>query len=192
MTRENLRHLLSAAKVGIAGAGGLGSNCAAALARAGIGSLVIADFDRVSESNLDRQFYFRDQIGMPKVEALAQNLVRIDPTVRISAHIIRLDPESVVRLFSDCDVVVEALDDVSAKTIIVETVLSRLLGTPIVSVSGLAGIGHFKDIRVERHGDLFLCGDFEREVGPDLPPVAPRVGIVANLEADIVLEILTG
>ncbi len=84
MTRETMRARLAAARVGIAGCGGLGSNCAAALARAGVGRLVLADFDLVSEANLDRQFFFRDQVGAPKALALADNLRRIDPALWVT------------------------------------------------------------------------------------------------------------
>jgi sulfur carrier protein ThiS adenylyltransferase len=190
MTRDEYRARLGRKSVGIAGAGGLGSNCAQALVRAGIGELVIADFDLVSESNLDRQFFFLDQVGRPKVEALAENLRRIDPRARIAPHALRLDPDSVLRLFAACDVVVEAFDLAGAKAMIIETVLSLLPGKPIVSASGLAGYGRSEGIKVHRSGDLYVVGDLESEVGPDNPPMAPRVGIAANMEANVVVEIL--
>jgi sulfur carrier protein ThiS adenylyltransferase len=190
MTRDEYRSRLSKKSVGIAGAGGLGSNCAHALARAGLGRIVIADFDIVSEDNLDRQFYFRDQIGMPKVEALAENLRRIDPAILIEAHVAKLDPESVLRLFSDCDLVVEALDLAAAKAMIIETVLARLPRMPLVTASGLAGYGRSEEIRIARSGMLWIVGDLASEVGPDSPPMAPRVGIAASMQANIALEIL--
>ena len=80
---ERERRILENAKVGIAGAGGLGSNCAMHLVRAGVKKLVIADFDVVSESNLNRQFFFRDQLGRKKVDALAENLRRIEPGLEL-------------------------------------------------------------------------------------------------------------
>ncbi|MDP3179869.1 MAG: sulfur carrier protein ThiS adenylyltransferase ThiF [Spirochaetaceae bacterium] len=190
MTRDEYRARLGRKSVGIAGAGGLGSNCAQALVRSGIGELVIADFDLVSESNLDRQFFFLDQVGKPKVEALAENLRRIDPRPNIAAHAIRLDPDSVVRLFADCDVIVEAFDLAEAKAMIIETVLTRLPGKALVSASGLAGFGRSESIAVRRSGDLVIVGDLESEVGPDNPPMAPRVGIAACMEANAVVEIL--
>ncbi|MGO8692070.1 MAG: sulfur carrier protein ThiS adenylyltransferase ThiF [Rectinemataceae bacterium] len=190
MTRNEYRRRLGSKKVGIAGAGGLGSNCAVALARAGIGCLVIADFDRVSRDNLDRQAFFLDQEGMFKAEALAQNIARIDPGVRVEAHVLRLDAESLPKLFSDCDAVVEAFDAARAKLMFIETLLAALPGRPLVCASGLAGFGHSESFRVRRSGALALVGDFESEVGPDNPPMAPRVGIVAAMEADLVLEAL--
>ena len=190
MTREAYRKLLSGAKVGIAGCGGLGSNCAAALARAGVGHLVFADFDTVSEANLDRQFFFRDQVGRPKAECLAENLLRIDRSLDIQALNRRLDPEGVVGFFAGCDVVVEAFDGADQKAMIIETVLSRMRGTWLVAASGLAGYGRDSVLGLHVSGRLVLCGDLESEVGADLPPMAPRVGIVANMEADAVVSIL--
>lgn len=190
MERERLRAIFSKARVGIAGAGGLGSNCAAALVRAGIRRLVIADFDRVSAPNLDRQYYFLSQVGEYKVDALAQTLAGIEPDVLVSAHRIRLDPSSTRELFKDCQVIVEAFDDAEAKAMLIETCLDAFPEAHVVSASGLAGIGDFESIRIIHRGRLHICGDFEREVSPDLPPVAPRVAIVANIEADIVLDVL--
>ncbi|HWR12131.1 MAG TPA: sulfur carrier protein ThiS adenylyltransferase ThiF [Rectinemataceae bacterium] len=190
MERDKLRAIFSLAKVGIAGAGGLGSNCAVALVRAGVRRLVIADFDSVSAANLDRQYYFRDQVGEYKVDALAANLGKIEPGLEIAAHRVRLDPESLRLLYQGCDVIVEAFDSADAKAMLIETCLDAFPETQVVAASGLAGIGHFETIRIVHRGKLHLCGDFENEVSPDSPPIAPRVAIVANLEADIVLELL--
>jgi sulfur carrier protein ThiS adenylyltransferase len=190
MERETMRAIFARATVGIAGAGGLGSNCAAALARAGVGRLVIADFDAVSAPNLDRQYYFRAQVGRPKVEALAENLAAIDPAVAVEAHVLRIDPAAARALFAGCDVIVEAFDDAGAKDMLIEACLAAFPRTPIIGASGLAGVGRFEAIRVIRSGNLILCGDFENEVSAQLPPVAPRVAIVANLEADLALGLL--
>jgi len=190
MTREAYRKQLSGAKVGIAGCGGLGSNCAAALARAGVGRLVFADFDTVSEANLDRQFFFRDQVGRPKAECLAENLKRIDPSLSLVASKARLDPDGIVALFEGCDVIVEAFDGADQKAMIIETVLSRMRGTWLVAASGLAGYGRDASLGLHVSGRLVLCGDLESEVSTDQPPMAPRVGIVANMEADAVVSIL--
>jgi len=192
MTREEYRLRLASKCVGIAGAGGLGSNCAAALARAGVGRLVVADFDSVSADNLDRQFYFLDQVGMPKVEALARNLARIDPRVKVEAHNARLDPDSAVGLFRDCDAVVEALDSAEAKAMLIEAVLSRLPGKSLVAASGIAGYGRSNAMRERASGRLRVVGDLDSEVGPDSPPMAPRVLMAAAMEANAVLEILLG
>lgn len=192
MTKEAMRNILKDARVGVAGAGGLGSNCAAALARSGVGTLVVADFDTVSEPNLDRQHYTRSQVGQPKALALADTIAAIDPSIQVIPHVVKLDPESIREIFASCQVIVEAFDEASQKSMIAETVLSSMPDSHLVSASGLAGVGAFEDIKVIHRGRLHLCGDFEREVSPENPPCAPRVGIVANLEADLALELLLG
>ena len=176
--------------IGIAGCGGLGSNCAMALARAGVGRLVIADFDVVSRENLDRQYYFLDQVGEKKVVALRENLRRVNPDIVIEAHDLRLGPDEVLRIFKDCQVIVEAFDRADMKLMIIETVTERMADRFIVAGSGLAGYGRNNDLRTRRLGSLFICGDETSEVSEELPPLAPRVAVVAALEANQVLEIV--
>ena len=190
MSIEEIRKKLSDKVVAIAGCGGLGSNCAIALARVGIGKLILADFDRVEESNLNRQYFFRDQIGEYKAEALRDNILRIDDKLSIETHVVNLEPESVVTFFADCDVIVEAFDTDVAKQMIIETVLAEMPGKFIVSGQGLAGYGNNEGIRTERHDKLFIIGDRQTEVSEDNPPMGPRVGVVANMQANLVLEIL--
>ncbi len=190
--RNQTRKRLATARVGIAGAGGLGSNCAVALARAGVGSLVVADFDVVQSSNLDRQYYFLDQVGRPKVEALRDNIGRIDPNVRVEAATLRLDADKAAATFAGCSVVVEAFDDAAAKAMLIETVLERLPEATIVAASGIAGWGRVEALGVRRMGRLILVGDLESAVSEELPPMAPRVGVAACMEADLVLELLLG
>jgi len=108
---KEIRSVLALKCVGIAGAGGLGSNVAAMLIRSGVGKLIIADFDTVSIPNLGRQFFFKDQAGMPKVEALRDNLLRIEPDAVLQMHCVKISPENIPLLFSTCDVVVEAFDE---------------------------------------------------------------------------------
>ncbi len=176
--------------VGIAGCGGLGSNCAAALVRVGVGRLVIADFDIVTRGNLDRQYYFLDQVGQKKVAALRDNLLRIDPDVVIETHDLRLGPEEIVRVFRDCRVIVEAFDLAEQKRMIIEAVSEHFPDKFIVAGSGLAGYGRNNELRTRRLGSLFICGDETSEVSEELPPLAPRVAAVAALQANQVLEIL--
>ena len=130
------RAVLESARVGIAGAGGLGSNCAMHLVRAGVQHLTVVDFDVVNESNLNRQFFFRDQLGRKKVEALKENLLRIDPDADIRAVDMRLDASSAREVFADCDIVVEAFDVVDAKVMLVSSFASS--GKKLVTASGLA------------------------------------------------------
>lgn len=189
-SRDGIRARLASKKVGIAGAGGLGSNCAVALARAGVGTLVIADFDRVSGQNLDRQAYYLDQVGRLKVEALAENIARIDPAIRVECSALRLDADSAALLFRGCDLVVEALDAAQSKLMLIEALQARLPATYLVGASGLAGYGATEAMRVRRAGTLVMVGDFESGVGEDLPPMAPRVGIAACMEANEAIALL--
>ena len=189
---QHIRNRLKPKMVGIAGCGGLGSNCAVALARAGVGKLILADFDDVDVTNLNRQFFFMDQVGIPKVEALRENILRIDPGITIEIHRITLDEINIPVIFRDCDVIVEAFDRAEMKQMIIETVSDKLSGIPLVCGVGLAGWGENHAMKMETYDNVYICGDKEREVSDEFPPLAPRVGIVANMEANQVLEILLG
>lgn len=178
-------------RVGIAGAGGLGSNCAVALARSGIGTLVISDFDLIEEANLNRQFYFADQIGIKKTLALRENIERTGSNTRIIANQIELNPENIPLIFSGCDVIVEAFDEAVMKEMLIETILTKMPGIPLVIGSGMAGWGKNEYIKCRKIDDqMFVCGDETTEASEDLPPMAPRVGIVANMQANTVIDIL--
>lgn len=181
---------LQTRSAGIAGAGGLGSNCAAALVRVGVGRLVICDFDLVEESNLNRQFYFNDQIGLPKVEALKTNLLRINPSLILEIHQVRLTSENIPELFNSVDVLFEAFDRADQKAMIIESALTAWPERPLIMGSGIAGFGDSNSIRVRSSGNLYLCGDESAETGPEMPPLAPRVGIAANMMANVGIELL--
>lgn len=190
MTFDQISRILGSRKVGIAGCGGLGSNCAVALARVGVGTLVLADFDFVSRSNLNRQYYFTDQVGMAKTQALRENIHRVNPAVSIMAHDLRLTRGNIPLIFADCDVIVEAFDLADQKEMIIETVLVEMPSVPLVVGLGMAGWGRLELLHCRNADNLFICGDEISEISPEMPPIAPRVGIVANMQADVVLEIL--
>ena len=190
MTFEEIKKILQHKIVGIAGAGGLGSNCAVALARVGTGTLIIADFDVVSESNLNRQYFFYDQIGKPKADALKENIQRINPSVKVIPHNICLTKDNIPVLFRDCDVIVEAFDLAGQKEMLIETVLTEFPDKPLVVGLGMAGWGNNDVIHCRKVDNMFICGDEVSEITPDLPPIAPRVGIVANMQANVVLDLL--
>jgi len=190
MTFKEIKTQLKSKTVGIAGCGGLGSNCAVALARVGVGRLILADFDVISLSNLNRQYFFHDQVGLKKAPALAENIRRINPEVSVTSHDIRLTPEGIVPLFRNCDVVVEAFDLADQKQMLIETMLAELPHLPLVAGIGMAGWGMNDSLHCRRIDNLFICGDEVTGTGPECPPLAPRVGIVANMQANTVLEIL--
>jgi sulfur carrier protein ThiS adenylyltransferase len=191
MKFSEIKTHLSKFRVGIAGAGGLGSNCAVALARSGIGILVIVDFDVIEEANLNRQYYFTDQIGMNKTIALKENIARINPVTVVNVHHEKLDRENIKQIFSGCDIIVEAFDSSFMKEMLIETVQVEMPGIPVVVGSGMAGWGKTNDLRYRKIDDtLYVCGDESTEVSDNLPPVAPRVAIVANMQANVVIELL--
>lgn len=183
---ENLRKIQQA-KIGIAGAGGLGSNCAVNLVRSGFLHFVIVDFDVIDFSNLNRQFYFYNQVGRPKVEALRENLLAINPNVRIDILQQKIEEHNVESIFQSCDIIVEAFDKACYKRMIVEQYINteRLL----VSASGIAGWSNSDDIKIHTIKEKFyLVGDLCSEVGKDRPPCAPRVSISSAKQADIILS----
>lgn len=191
MKYSEIRNHLSQFRVGIAGAGGLGSNCAVALARTGIGALVICDFDVIEKDNLNRQYYFINQIGMVKAEALKENLALINPDVKVITHQKVLDSFNISEIFAGCDVIVEAFDSKEMKEMIIETVQNKMPGIPLVVGSGVAGWGKSDTVRFRRiDNTLYVCGDESTEVSDEIPPLAPRVGMVANMQANTVIEIL--
>jgi sulfur carrier protein ThiS adenylyltransferase len=190
MTFEEIKSKLKNYTVGIAGIGGLGSNCAVALARVGVGKIIISDFDIVYESNLNRQYFFKDQIGLRKVDALKENIQRINPEIEIIDYHIKLNEDNIVEIYKDCDVIVEAFDLAEMKKMLIETCLSELPDKPIVIGIGMAGFGNSNSINLRQSENLYICGDEKSEVSNDNPPLAPRVGIVANMQANTVLEIL--
>jgi sulfur carrier protein ThiS adenylyltransferase len=190
MTFDQIKNILKDKTVGIAGAGGLGSNCAISLVRVGLGNIILADFDVVSETNLNRQYYFRDQIGMKKVMSLRDNLLRINPDLNIDVFDEMLTPGNIPMLFHNCDIIVEAFDMADQKEMLIETVLTHFPEKPLVVGLGMAGWGMNDTIKVRQIDNMYICGDEVSEIGPELPPIAPRVGIVANMQANVVLEIL--
>lgn len=191
MKISEVKTRLSKFRVGIAGAGGLGSNCAIALARSGIGTLVIADFDTIEPQNLDRQYYFTNQIGMMKTDAIRDNIRNINPDVYVITYQDKLDRLNISEVFSGCDVIIEAFDNAEMKEMLIETVQMKMAVIPLIVGSGMAGWGRTSEIGCRKIDEtLYVCGDESSEVSDDMPPLAPRVGIVANMQANIAVEIL--
>ena len=179
---------LRAARVGIAGAGGLGSNAALMLARSGVGNLVLVDDDVVDASNLNRQQYWPRHVGRPKVEALAELLLELNPEMDVEARRMRLDQNNMAEVLPACPIWVEAFDGPDDKTLLVETAL--LGGYRIASASGMGGWGG-KAMGKRYLGNLVLVGDFSTDILL-APPLAPRVTEAAALLADAVLEMVLG
>jgi len=183
---------LQTAKIGLAGAGGLGSNCAMHLVRSGFCHLVLCDFDHVEASNLNRQFFFPAQTGLPKVEALAQNLLQINPDLELTLVQEKLTADNARHIFSGCDAVVECLDEAAAKAMLAQQFFPQ--PTLYVAASGIGGIGTAQGMRVKKLRDtVYIVGDGTSEVSVDCPPCSPAVGAAAAMQADLVLSyFLTG
>jgi sulfur carrier protein ThiS adenylyltransferase len=179
--------------VGIAGLGGLGSAVAIALARVGVGTLILVDFDVVEPSNLNRQQYLFHQIGMSKVEALRENLSKINPYVTLRTHRERLDPTNIGAMFGEADVVVEAFDRADQKAMLINVVSEKMPEKYIVAASGVAGYGDNNEIQTVRFSSkIFIVGDQKTAARPGVGLMAPRVGIAAHHQANLVLRILLG
>lgn len=177
---------LKSAHVGIAGCGGLGSNVAMALVRAGIENFTIIDFDIVNYSNLNRQFYFNRQVGMSKVDALRENLLEINSSLNIKTINDRVEKENIEEYLGDSEFVVEAFDRAESKAILTTHFL--LKDTPYVCVSGVAGFRNCDRIITRPIGkNSWLIGDGVTDVSI-APPLAPAVIVAAGKEADIILE----
>lgn len=181
---------LRGAAVGVAGAGGLGSNVAVALARAGVGRLVIADFDRIEPSNLNRQQYTVKQVGLKKAPALAANLKAAAPFTAVEAHCVKVAPADVERLFGACDLLIEAFDKAEAKSMLINAWLRLHPDRPVVAASGLSGFGANSKLKTRRMGNLYICGDGASEPAPGVSPMAPRVALVAAMQANLAVELL--
>jgi len=179
--------------VGIAGLGGLGSTVAIALARLGIGSLILVDFDIVEPSNLNRQQYFIHQIGMKKVEALKENISKINPYVKVKTYNEKLNPTNIERIFKEAFVIVEAFDRAEEKAMLINVISERMPDKYIVAASGVAGYGDNNEIKTVRFSSkIFIIGDQKTPAKPGVGLMAPRVGIAAHHQANTVLRILLG
>ena len=179
------------ATVGIAGLGGLGSAVAIALARIGIGTLVLVDFDVVDPSNLNRQHFFIDQIGKAKTEAMKEILASINPYVKVFTHRVELNRMNIPQLFKMADVIIECFDRAEEKAMILETAAELLPDTFIIGASGLAGYGDSNSIKTWRiTGKMYLVGDLEKAAEPGRGLMAPRVGIAAHHQANLAVSLL--
>ena len=182
---------LSAARVAVAGLGGLGSNVAVALARIGVGHLHLIDFDRVDITNLNRQHYFMRHLGRYKAEALPEQLREINPYLEIRADCVRVTEENISELFAGDEIICEAFDVPENKAVLVYGILERFPEKYLVAASGMAGFGRSNEIRTRRITDHFyLCGDGETAPSPGNGLMAPRVAICAVHEANLIAELI--
>ncbi len=179
--------------VAICGLGGLGSNISICLARAGIGRLILIDFDRVDITNLHRQQYRADQVGEYKTRALSNNLKEIFPYVDIESHNVKITEENALELLKDADIICEAFDNPECKAMLTNLVLERQCDKYLVAASGMAGMGSPNDIKTRRIAkNFYLCGDGISDVGDDIGLVSSRVMLCAAHQAHTILRIIAG
>lgn len=176
--------------VGIAGLGGLGSNIAVILARSGVGRLVIADHDTVELSNIHRQCYPLESIGMKKTDAVMMEINRVNPFCKVEKHDIELD-ESSLDIFSDCDIVCEAFDSAENKIMLIEGLSA--MGKTVISGNGMAGKGPANSIITRKVGDsIYICGDGISDVDDEGSLIPSRVTVCAAHQANAVIRIISG
>lgn len=179
------------ASVAVCGLGGLGSCIALCLARAGIGKLILIDYDRVELSNLHRQQYKPGQIGLLKTEALAENLKEINPYIRLETVTERITEENFSEILKNAQIICEAFDDPEAKAMLVNGVLEKMPEKYLIAASGMAGMDSANSICTKKvMGHFYLCGDGKSEVKESMGLTAARVMICAAHQAHMALRIL--
>lgn len=189
---EEIHKKISSSSVAIAGLGGLGSNIAISLARCGVGNLLLVDFDRVDITNINRQQYFYEQVGMNKTDALKRTLQRINPYINVDTKCIKVNENNTKELFGDYKIVCEAFDDAQNKAMLVNTLLEKT-DSYIVAASGMAGYSSSNSIQTKKAMErLYLCGDFVTDIGDANGLMAPRVAICANHQANMVIRLICG
>lgn len=190
---KDIKNKITTAKVAVAGLGGLGSNIAIFLARAGVGHLHLVDFDRVDITNLNRQQYDIRDIGTFKTTALSEKIKRFNPFIKITTDNAMVTEENVKDIFSSYPIICEAFDKAENKAMLVNCILSEFRDTKIISASGMAGLYSPNIIKTRKINDRFyLCGDTKNEIDTNIPLFAPRVALCAAHQATTVLQIITG
>ena len=190
---QTLQQKFASASVAVCGLGGLGSNISLCLARAGIGRLILIDFDRVDITNLHRQQYKAHQIGMYKTEALAENLREIVPYLSLELHTETMTEENTPQLLQNAQIICEAFDRAENKAMLVNYLLEHRPDTFIVSGSGMAGYGSSNSIHTEkRMKNLYLCGDGTSDIASGISLTAPRVTLCAAHQANMILRLILG
>lgn len=188
---KELQQKISSTTVAVCGLGGLGSNIAVSLTRAGIGKLVLIDFDKVDITNLHRQQYMASQVGMYKTDALSENLEKISPYIKFEIHTVRITESNAIEILKNTDIICEAFDNPEAKAILTNTVLEKMPDKYLIAASGMAGIGSANKIKTRKITKKFyLCGDEVSDVNDNAGLFSSRVMLCAAHQAHAVLRII--
>lgn len=146
---------LAASTVAVFGLGGVGSYAVSALARAGVGRLIIVDFDRVSESNINRQlFALKSTVGRLKCELAAEHIKDVSENCEVISYPVRYGKNAEIDL-SGADYVADCVDDVSAKLALIEE--AKRLGVPIISSMGTGNKLHPERFRITDIEKTSVC-----------------------------------
>lgn len=190
---KELQKRFSSAAVAVCGLGGLGSNIAVSLARAGIGKLILIDFDRVDVTNLHRQQYKASQIGEYKSKALPENLKEIAPYIEFETYNVKITEDNATALLQNADIICEAFDNAECKAMLTNIALEQMPDKYLVAASGMAGLGSANAIKTRKVANRFyLCGDEISDVAETGSLVSSRVMLCAAHQAHMVLRILAG
>ncbi len=180
-------HQIQSKKIGIGGAGGLGSNCAMMLVRTGFKHFEIIDKDVIDPSNLNRQQYFIDEIGLSKVEITKQRLLKINPQAEIIIHQAEWNEQNADQFFKGFDFIVEAFDVADWKYRFAQYHSPRF--PVVVSGVGMAGLTQKQPMTVKKMGNIYICGDRNTDSHQGHPPMAPRVSACAAMMAETILDL---
>lgn len=185
-TAEILRN----ARVCILGAGGLGSNVAIMLSRAGVGEFFIIDFDIVEASNLNRQHYFLKDLGSSKIEALKEQILGINPYAKVQILNKKITSENVREILRDEKIICECFDGAENKAMIAN-LSAEYKDKIFVCASGMAGLGEANFIQTRKFGaNLYICGDGKSNMSAGL--ISSRVVVCAAHQANAVLHVILG
>lgn len=188
---DKIQRRFAKATVAVCGLGGLGSNIAIALARAGVGNLILIDYDFVDITNIHRQQYKANQIGMAKTEALKQNLSEIAPYIAVEIYPVQIDKGNAEKVLQKADIVCEAFDDPECKAMLAECVLEKMPDKYLIAASGMAGMESANTIKTRRVSKRFyICGDETNDVQSAGSLISSRVMLCAAHQAHTVLRIL--
>lgn len=194
ITKRNISSSLEkfqSSRVCIIGLGGLGSNIAVMLARSSIGELLLVDYDRVETSNLNRQYYFLEDIGSYKCEAMKNIIEKINPFVKVDTRNIKIEEDNIEELIKNEKYIVEALDEAESKSMLINKILEKFPDKYIISGSGMAGVGDSNSITTKRFmRNLYICGDGFSDYQEYSGMMAPRVSLCAAHQANTVLELI--
>lgn len=193
ISRQGLKEykILKNSTVAVCGLGGLGSNAALSLARAGVGKLKIIDFDIVEPSNINRQAYFIEHIGMYKTEALKELITKISPYIEVEISTVFLDEKNILSELNNYQVILECFDNPESKIMLIESCINSMPESYIIGASGVAGYYDTDIFEKKSLGkNCMIIGDFEHEAGFHQGLYAPRVAAAANMQANAALRYL--